>query len=92
MKRLLVLIGSVVLVFILSMLVQDLLKKIEPTDYQRDSFREMKSLLAEVKERGSSIGLTYEQRLALENLRTCVSIPIFLIISFFVLRKYGSEQ
>ena len=92
MKRLLILIGAGVLVFTLAMLVQDALKEIRPTDYQMESFREMRSFSSKAAEIRSSIGLTNQQYLALEKLRVCAFVPVFLIVSFFVLRNKWSEQ
>ena len=92
MKRLLILVGAGVLVFILAMLVQKEIKEIKPTDYQMDCFREMRSFSSKAAEIRSSIGLTDQQYLALEKLRVCAFVPVFLIISFFVLRKNWSEQ
>ena len=92
MKRLLILIGAVILVFTLAMLVQDALKEIRPTDYQMESFREMRSFASKATEIRSSIGLTNQQYLALEKLRVCAFVPVFLIVAFFVLRKSWSEQ
>jgi len=92
MKRLLILIGAGILVFTLAMLVQDALKEIEPTDYQMESFREMRSFSSKAAEIRSSMGLTNQQYLVLEKLRICAFVPVFLIISFFVLRKNWSEQ
>ena len=92
MKRLLILIGAGILVFTLAMLVQDALKEIKPTDYQMESFREMRSFSSKAAEIRSSIGLTNQQYLALEKLRVCAFVPAFLIISFFVIRNKWSEQ
>ena len=92
MKRLLIVVGAGVLVFILAMLVQDALKEIKPTDYQMDCFREIRSFSSKAAEIRSSIGLTTQQYLALEKLRVCAFVPVFLIISFFVLHKNWSEQ
>ena len=92
MKRLLILIGAGVLIFTLAMLVQDALKEIRPTDYQMESFREMRSFSSKAAEIRSSMGLTNQQYLVLEKLRICAFVPVFLIISFFVLRKNWSEQ
>ena len=92
MKRLLFLVGAGVLVFTLAMLVQDALKEIKPTDYQMESFREMRSFSSKAAEIRSSMGLTNQQYLVLEKLRVCAFVPVFLIISFFVLRKNWSEQ
>ena len=92
MKRLLIVVGAGVLVFTLAILVQDAIKEIKPTDYQMESFREMRSFSSKAAEIRSSMGLTNQQYLVLEKLRVCAFVPVFLIISFFVIRNKWSEQ
>ena len=92
MARIGLLLLAVIATFIASMLLINALKELQPTEYQRERLDETKSCIRTTIAAWKSIGLTPKQRIVFENLSVCAPLPPFLVLSFFVIRKYGSEQ